>query len=85
MIDGRAGWQGNFTDNGTYNVSLVATGTPLPVDVPNQTINTAYYGLGVNWNVLEEIDLNSLEGRSGEGLTSQMFIGGMTIRFEYSL
>ena len=54
----------------------------MPVDVPNQTINTAYYGLGVNWNVLEEIDLNfRWEGRSGEGLTSQMFMGGMTIRF----
>ena len=82
VIDGRLGWQGNFTDNGTYDVSLAATGTALPVEVPNQTINTAYYGVGVNWNVLEQIDLNfRWEGRSGEGLSSQMFVGGLTFSF----
>ena len=82
VIDGRAGWQGNFTDNGTYGVSLTATGTPLPVEVPNQTINTAYYGVGVNWNVLEQIDLNlRWEGRAGEGLSSQMIVGGLTFSF----
>lgn len=82
VIDGRAGWQGNFTDNGTYGVSLTATGTPLPVEVPNQTINTAYYGVGVNWDVAEQIDLNlRWEGRAGEGLSSQMIVGGLTFSF----
>ncbi|MCP4835826.1 MAG: autotransporter domain-containing protein [Phycisphaera sp.] len=82
VIDGQVGWQGNFTDNGDYNVGLVGPGASVPVLVENQTINTAYYGLGANWNVAEQIDLNlRWEGRSGDGLNSQMFVGGVTISF----
>lgn len=82
VIDGQVGWQGNFTDNGDYNVGLVGPGASVPVLVENQTINTAYYGLGASWNVAEQVDLNlRWEGRSGDGLNSQMFVGGVTISF----
>ena len=82
VIDGQLGWQGNFTDNGNYTVGLVGPGASVPVTVDNQTINTAYYGVGLNWDVLEQIDLNlRWEGRSGDGVNSQMFTGGITISF----
>ena len=82
VIDGQLGWQGNFTDNGNYTVGLVGTASNVPVEVRNQTLNTAYYGVGVNWNVAEQIDLNfRWEGRSGDGVNSQMFTGGVTISF----
>ena len=82
VVDGRLGWQGNFTDNGNYDVGLANQAAAVPIIVENQTINTAYYGAGLNWNVAEQIDVNlQWEGRSGDGLNSQMFIAGVTISF----
>ena len=82
VVDARLGWQGNFTDNGNYSVGLAGTSANIPVSIRNQTLNTAYYGVGMNWNVLEQIDLNvRWEGRSGDGVNSQMLTGGVTISF----
>ena len=82
VVDGRLGWQGNITDNGDYGVGLVGTSASVPVIVENQSFNTAYFGLGVNWEVAEQIDLNlRWEGRSGDGINSQMFTGGVTFSF----
>jgi outer membrane autotransporter protein len=82
VIDGEAGWQGNFTDNGDYSVGLSGLGADVPVEVRNQTINTAYYGAGVSWAPSSNIELNlNWQGRSGDGLLSNMFYGGVSISF----
>ncbi len=82
VFDGEAGWQGNFTDNGDYNVGLSGLGADVPVEVKNQTINTAYYGVGVSWAPSSNIEVNlNWEGRSGDGLHSNMFYGGISISF----
>ncbi len=82
IIDGEAGWQGNFTDNGNYNVGLSGLGADVPVEVKNQTINTAYYGAGVSWAPTSNVEVNlNWQGRSGDGLHSSMFFGGVSISF----
>lgn len=82
VLDGEAGWQGNFTDNGDYNVGLSGLGANVPIEVKDQTINTAYYGAGVSWNPTRNVvvDLN-WQGRAGDGLHSSMFYGGVSISF----
>jgi hypothetical protein len=82
VIDGSLGWQGNFNFNGSYDVSLANQGTKLNISVDNQAINTAYYGLGVNWTPTYNVNVSlQYEGRSGEGLNSNMFYGGVSIGF----
>jgi hypothetical protein len=82
IFDGQAGWQGNFTDNGNYSVGLSGLGADVPVEVKNQTINTAYYGAGVSWTPTRNVEVNlNWEGRSGDNLHSNMFYGGISISF----
>ena len=81
-FDADAGWQGNFTDNGDYTVGLSGLGASVPIKVDNQVINTAYYGLGVSWVPTQNVSVNlNYEGRSGDGLRSSMFYGGVSISF----
>ena len=82
VLYGELGWQGNFTDNGDYSVGLSGLGADVPVEVKNQTINTAYYGAGVSWTPTRNVEVNlNWEGRSGDGLHSNMFYGGISISF----
>jgi|GEM_PF-4723442 len=82
VIDGSLGWQGNFNFNSSYDVSLANQATKLNIAVDNQTINTAYYGLGVNWTPTYNVNVSlQYEGRNGEGFTSNMFYGGISIGF----
>ena len=82
VVDAELGWQGNFNFNGSYDVSLANQGTKLNIAVDNQTINTAYYGLGVNWTPTYNVNVSlQYEGRNGEGLNSNMFYGGVSIGF----
>ncbi len=82
VFDAELGWQGNFNFNGNYDVSLLNQATSVNVSVDNQTINTAYYGLGVNWTPTYNVNVSiQYEGRNGEGFNSNMFYGGVSIGF----
>jgi hypothetical protein len=82
VIDGSLGWQGNFNFNSSYDVSLANQATKLNIAVDNQTINTAYYGLGVNWTPTYNVNVSlQYEGRTGEGFHSNMVYGGFSIGF----
>ena len=82
VVDAELGWQGNFNFNGNYDVSLLNQATSVNVSVDNQTINTAYYGLGVNWTPTYNVNVSiQYEGRNGEGFNSNMFYGGVSIGF----
>ncbi|MFB0987606.1 MAG: autotransporter domain-containing protein, partial [Phycisphaerales bacterium] len=82
VLDGSLGWQGNFNFNGNYEVGLANQKANFAYAADNQTINTAYYGLGVNWTPTYNVNVSlQYEGRNGEGLNSNMFYGGVSIGF----
>lgn len=82
VFDVSAGWQGTFIQNDGYNATLTNLAVPFPVQVENETINSAYYGAGVNYDAAWNVSLDlRYEGRNGDGLDSNMFIGGVSISF----
>ena len=82
VLDGELGWQGNFNFNGNYGVSLANQGTSLSYDIDDQAVNTAYYGGGIVWTPTYNVNVSlQYEGRSGEGFSSNMIFGGVSIGF----
>ena len=82
VFDVGAGWQGTFIDSGGYASSLANINVAFPVEVDNVTINTAYYGAGVNFDASWNLSLDlRYEGRAGEDLDSNMFYGGFSLSF----
>ena len=82
VFDVGAGWQGTFIDNGGYASSLANINVAFPVEVDNVTINTAYYGVGVNFDASWNLSLDlRYEGRAGDDLDSNMFYGGFSLSF----
>ncbi|NCF38921.1 MAG: autotransporter domain-containing protein [Planctomycetia bacterium] len=82
VLDGELGWQGNFNFNGNYGVSLANQGTSLSYSIDDQAVNTAYYGGGVVWTPTYNVNVSiQYEGRSGEGFSSNMIFGGVSIGF----
>ena len=82
VLDGSLGWQGNFNFNGDYEVGLTNQKADFKYVADDQTINTAYYGVGVNWNPTYNVNVSvQYEGRNGEGFSSNMLYGGVSIGF----
>ena len=82
VLDAELGWQGNFNFNGNYGVSLANQGTNLSFDIDDQAVNTAYYGGGVVWTPTYNVNVSfQYEGRNGEGFSSNMIFGGVSIGF----
>ncbi|MAH65424.1 MAG: hypothetical protein CMJ27_03390 [Phycisphaerae bacterium] len=82
VLDGELGWQGNFNFNGNYGVSLANQGTSLSFEIDDQAVNTAYYGGGIVWTPTYNVNVSlQYEGRSGEGFSSNMIFGGVSIGF----
>lgn len=82
VLDGELGWQGNFNFNGNYGVSLANQGTSLSFDIDDQAVNTAYFGGGIVWTPTYNVNVSlQYEGRSGEGFSSNMIFGGVSIGF----
>ncbi|MDG2020461.1 MAG: autotransporter domain-containing protein, partial [Phycisphaerales bacterium] len=82
VLDGSFGWQGNFNFNGDYTVGLTNQKAGFKYVADDQTINTAYYGIGVNWSPAYNVNVSvQYEGRNGEGFNSNMLYGGVSIGF----
>ncbi len=82
VFDVAAGWQGTFIQNGGYSSTLTNINVDFPVTVDDETINTAYYGGGVNFDASWNVSLDfRYEGRQGDGLDQNMFFGGVSISF----
>ncbi|MCP3858862.1 MAG: autotransporter outer membrane beta-barrel domain-containing protein, partial [Phycisphaeraceae bacterium] len=82
VLDGELGWQGNFNFNGNYGVSLANQGTSLSFGIDDQAVNTAYFGGGIVWTPTYNVNVSlQYEGRSGEGFSSNMIFGGVSIGF----
>ncbi len=82
VLDAELGWQGNFNFNGNYGVSLANQGTSLSFGLDDQTVNTAYFGGGIVWTPTYNVNVSlQYEGRNGEGFSSNMIFGGVSIGF----
>ena len=83
VFDLEGGWQGNFTlseDYGANPIGLTGAIPVLPIDSTN--FNTAYLGGGVSWLIDWSVAVNvRYSGRFGDGVTSNMVYGGVSVRF----
>ena len=83
VFDLEGGWQGNFTlseDFGANPIGISGAIPVLPIDSTN--FNTAYLGGGVSWLIDWSVAVNlRYSGRFGDGVTSNMVYGGVSVRF----
>lgn len=82
ILEGRAGWQGNYTFGGDISTTFQNVATPIPSTVDAVNRNTIYYGAQVTWMPDWNLALTlRYEGRNGDGTNDQYIAGGLSIEF----
>jgi outer membrane autotransporter protein len=81
ILEGRAGWQGNFTSGGGVNTTIDNVGG-LPTTADSVNRNNIYYGAQVTWMPDWNYGLSlQYEGQSGDGTKEQSIIGSFNFDF----
>jgi hypothetical protein len=81
ILEGRAGWQGNYTTGGNVDVRIDNIGG-LPTTADSVDRNNIYYGAQVTWMPDWNYGLSlQYEGQSGDGTNEQSIIGSFNFDF----
>ena len=81
ILEGRAGWQGNYTTGGGVDTKIDNIGG-LPTTADSVNRNNIYYGAQVTWMPDWNYGLSlQYEGQSGDGTNEQSIIGSFNFDF----
>ncbi|MDG2031929.1 MAG: autotransporter outer membrane beta-barrel domain-containing protein [Phycisphaerales bacterium] len=81
ILEGRAGWQGNYTTGGGVDTTIDNIGG-LPTTADSVNRNNIYYGAQVTWMPDWNYGLSlQYEGQSGDGTNEQSIIGSFNFDF----
>ena len=82
ILEGRLGWQGNYSFGGDIETGVLGFGSPLPGTPDQVDRNNIYYGCQITWMPTWDVSLSfRYEGRSLDGTNDQYFGGGVSFEF----
>ena len=82
IIEGRLGWQGNYSFGGDIETGVLGFGSPLPGTPDQVDRNNLYYGAQLTWMPSWDVSLSfRYEGRTFDGTNDQFFGGGVSFEF----
>jgi hypothetical protein len=82
ILEGRLGWQGNYSFGGDLETGVLGGGSPLPGTPDQVDRNNVYYGGQITWMPTWDVSLSfRYEGRSLDGTNDQYFGGGVSFEF----
>ncbi|MEC8818311.1 MAG: autotransporter outer membrane beta-barrel domain-containing protein, partial [Planctomycetota bacterium] len=82
LIEGRLGWQGNYSFGGDLETGVLGGGAPLPGTPDQVDRNNLYYGTQLTWMPSWDVGISfRYEGRTLDGTNDQYFGGGVSFEF----
>jgi hypothetical protein len=82
ILEGRLGWQGNYSFGGDIETGVLGFGSPLPGTPEQVDRNNLYYGGQITWMPTWDVSLSfRYEGRTLDGTNDQFFGGGVSFEF----
>ena len=82
ILEGRLGWQGNYSFGGDIETGVLGFGSPLPGTPDQVDRNNLYYGAQLTWMPSWDVSLSfRYEGRTFDGTNDQFFGGGVSFEF----